>query len=150
MPTYAVNKKATFDYEILDTFEAGLVLTGQEVKSIRGKHINLKGSFVSFHNNEAFLNNAHISKYKFDGITKDYDPDKARKLLLSKKEIDLLRGKTMEKGLTVVALSVYTRGSKIKVKIGIAKGKKKHDKRKSIKDRENKKDMDRAVKGSYE
>ncbi len=149
MPTYAVNKKATFDYEILDTFEAGLVLTGQEVKSIRGKHINLKGSFVSFHKEEAFLNNAHISKYKFAGNLNEYDPDKTRKLLLSKKEIDLLRGKTMEKGLTVVPLSVYTRGSKIKVKIGIAKGKKKHDKRKSIKDRENKRDMNRAVKGDY-
>lgn len=149
MPTYATNKHARFDYEILDTFEAGLVLSGQEVKSIRGKQINLKGSFISFHKNEAFLTNAHISKYKYAGTLENYDPTQSRKLLLGRKDIDKLRGKSEEKGLTIVPLSVYTRGSKIKVSIGVAKGKKKHDKRETIKKRDQDRDLRRAKKGDY-
>ncbi len=146
MPTYSTNKKVKFDYEILDEIEAGLVLTGQEVKSIRTGHISLKGSFVTIKGDEAWLTNVHIPKYKFAGNVKDYDPEQSRKLLLKKKEIDYLRGKSMERGLTIVPLSVYTRGRHVKVKIGIGKGKKKHDKRASIKKRELKRETDRMIK----
>ena len=144
--SYAVNKKARFDYEILDTYEAGLVLEGHEVKSIRDGNISLKGSFVSFHGEDAFLTNVHVSKYKFAGNVKDYDPERSRKLLLKRKEIDYLRGKSMEKGLTIVPLSVYNRGRHIKVEIGIGRGKKKHDKRETIKRRELKRELDRKMK----
>ncbi len=146
MPTYAVNKKARFDYEILDTYEAGLILTGQEVKSVRAGQMNLKGAFVSFHNNGAFLTNAHISKYKFAGTAFDYDPDQSRKLLLKNKEIAYLREKLQEKGLTIIPLSVYNKGRRIKLEIGVAKGKKKYDKRESIKRREVKRELDRKMK----
>ena len=147
MPTYSTNKKALFDYEILDTFEAGLVLTGQEVKSIRSGHISMKGSFVTFHKDEPMLTNVHIPKYKFAGILTDYDPEHSRKLLLKKKEINKLRGKSQEKGLTIVPLSIYTKGRRIKVKIAVVKGKKKHDKRRTIKKREQDREMARAMKG---
>jgi len=146
MQTYAVNKKASFDYEILDTYEAGLVLEGQEVKSIRNGNISMKGAFVSFHNEDAFLTNVHISKYKFAGNVTNYDPERSRKLLLKRKEIDYLRGKSQEKGLTIVPLSVYTKGRHIKVSLGIGKGKKKHDKRETIKRRELKRELDRKMK----
>ena len=146
MPTYAVNKKAKFDYEILDTYEAGLVLEGQEVKSIRSGNISMKGAFVSFHKEDAFLTNTHIPKYKFAGNITDYDPERSRKLLLKRKEIDYLRGKSQEKGLTIVPLSVYTKGRHIKVSIGIGRGKKKHDKRETIKRRELKRELDRKMK----
>ena len=147
MPTYATNKKARFEYEILDTLEAGLVLSGPEVKSIRSGHITLKGSFVTFHRDEANLTNAHISKYKYAGSVTDYVPDRSRKLLLKKKEISYLRGKSQEKGLTIMPLSVYTKGRHIKVEIGIGRGKKKFDKRRTIKDRETKREIARKMKG---
>jgi len=146
MPTYAINKKAKFDYEILDTYEAGLVLEGQEVKSIRNGNISMKGAFVSFHKEDAFLTNVHIPKYKFAGNVTDYDPERSRKLLLKRKEIDYLREKSQEKGLTVVPLSVYTKGRHIKVSIGVGRGKKKHDKRETIKRRELKRELDRKMK----
>ena len=143
---YASNKKAKFDYEILDTYEAGLVLEGQEVKSVRKGNISLKGAFISFHGTDAFLTNTHISKYKFAGNITDYDPERSRKLLLKRKEIDFLRGKSQEKGLTIIPLSVYTKGRHIKVEIGIGRGKKKHDKRETIKQRELKRELDRTMK----
>ncbi len=142
---YAVNKKARFDYEILETIEAGLVLTGPEVKSVRNKKMKLTGGFVSIHKDEAYLTNAHISKYTYSTI-KDYDPERSRKLLLSKKEISYLRGKSQEKGLTIIPLSVYTKGRHIKIGIGIGRGKKQHDKRRILKDRDQKKEMQRAIK----
>lgn len=145
MPTYATNKKATFDYEILEKFEAGLVLSGPEVKSIRNGNINLKGAFITFLHDEAYLTNAHIGKYTYATI-KDYDPERRRKLLLSKKELGYLRGKKLTAGLTIVPLSVYTSGRRIKLKIAIGKGKKQHDKRHAIKERETKRDMRRAIK----
>ena len=148
MPTYAINKKAKFDYEILDTLEAGLVLTGPEVKSIRSKQIKLTGSFVTFHGDEAYLLNTHITKYKYASI-KDYEPERSRKLLLNKKQIAYLRAKLQEKGLTIVPLSVYTKGRKIKVEIGIGRGKKQYDKKRVIKERQEKRDMKRALKGDY-
>ncbi len=142
---YAVNKKARFDYEILDTLEAGLALTGPEVKSVRNKKMKLTGSFISIHKDEAYLTNAHISKYTYATI-KDYDPERSRKLLLSKKEISYLRGKSQEKGLTIVPLSVYTKGRHIKIEIGIARGKKQYDKKRVLKERDQKREARRMIK----
>ena len=144
MSTYAKNKKAYFDYEILETLEAGLVLTGQETKSIRSGNAHMKGSFVTFHKDEAFVTNMHVGKYKYSGVLPDYVPDRSRKLLLKSKEISYLRGKSQEKGLTIVPLSLYTKGRRIKVEIGVARGKKKFDKRESLK----KRDMDREARRS--
>lgn len=136
MTTYAKNKRARFDYEILETIEAGLVLSGQEVKAVRNNQMNLAGAFVVIEGNEAFLKQAQISAYKYAGILTDYDPKRTRKLLLSKREIAYLTGKSQEKGLTIIPISVYTKGRNIKLEIGIARGKKKHDKRQAIKKRE--------------
>lgn len=141
MPHLATNKKARFDYEILDTYEAGLVLTGQEVKSVRAGNVKLTGGYVTFHGDEAMLTNAHISPYKFAAKIEEYDPTRSRKLLLKHKEISYLREKLHEKGLTIVPLSLYTKGRHIKLEIGVAKGKKTFDKRESIKKRE----LDREV-----
>lgn len=146
MTTYAINKKAKFDYEILDTLEAGVVLTGMEVKSIRTSGISLKGSYITFHKNDALLTNLHIPKYKYSGTVLNYEPERSRKLLLKKKEIDYLRGKSMEKGLTIVPISVYNKGRHIKIEIAVCKGKKQYDKRETIKKREVKKEMARKLK----
>lgn len=145
MPTYAINKKARFDYEILETFEAGLVLVGHEVKSVRAKQIKLTGAFVTIHNDEALLTNAHIPVYRH-AVVRNYDPTQSRKLLLKAKEIRYLRGKLQEKGLTIVPLCVYTKARKIKLEIGIGKGKKKYDKRRVIKEREYKREMGKILK----
>lgn len=143
MPIYAENKRARFDYDILDTVEAGLVLTGGEVKSVREKSVRLTGSFVTFHGNGAFLINFHIPRYNKSGPSIPHDPDRSKKLLLRKKQIDSLRGKSQEEGLTIIPLSVYTRGSRIKVEIGVARGKKKYDKREKIKRRDIDRDLRR-------
>jgi SsrA-binding protein len=145
MPTYAINKKARFDYEILQTLEAGLILEGHEVKSIRGIHMKLTGAFVTVHNDATYLVNAHIPAYKFS-VVQNYDPTHSRKLLLSRKEINYLRGKLNEKGLTIVPISVYSKGRLLKIEIGIGKGKKLFDKRKTIKEREQKREMRRNLK----
>lgn len=144
MATLATNKKARFDYEILETYEAGVVLSGQEVKSVKNGHVNLNAAYVTFHNTNASLLNAHITKYPFAGELPDYDPTQSRRLLLKKREIEYLRGKIQEKGLTIVPLSVYTSGHLIKVQIGLARGKQLHDKRET----EKKRDLDREVKRS--
>lgn len=148
MPIYAKNKKALFDYEILEKFEAGLVLTGQEVKSIRNGGAKLSGAYVTFHKGEPVLTNANIAKYKFAGSLTDYDPEAPRKLLLKESEIKHLFGKSKEKGLTIVPISLYTAGSKIKLEIGVAKGKKQFDKRRTIKERELKREIERKIKES--
>ena len=141
MPNYAINKKAGFDYEILDKLEAGLVLSGQEVKSVRSGAVKLTGGYVTFHDDEAYLTNVHIPKYKYSGVLPEYEPERSRKLLFNKKELAYLRGKLQEKGLTIVPLSLYTKGRRIKVEVGIGKGKKKYDKKRAIK----KKDLDREI-----
>jgi len=146
MPVYATNKKARFDYEILESIEAGLKLIGPEVKAVRNGNVNLKGAYITFHGGEAFLTNAHIGKYKPASNLKDYDPTRSRKLLLKAKEIVYLSGKTAEKGLTVVPISVYTKGRHIKLEIAIGRGKKKFDKRRTIKDREQKREIERKMK----
>ena len=141
MANYAENKTAKFDYEIMETLEAGLVLTGQEVKSIRAGHADLKSGYITLHGNQVLLINAHIPKYKFAGQTKDYDPERSRPLLLKQKEIDYLKGKTAQTGLTIVPLSLYNSGRHIKLQLAIARGKKKYDKRRTIKKRE----LDREI-----
>ena len=141
MPNYAINKKAGFDYEFLEKYEAGLALTGQEVKSIRTGHVSLNGSFVTFYNNQPYLINTHIPPYRFAGKLKNYEPERSRALLLKEKEISYLRGKIQEKGLTIVPISLYTKGRHIKLEIAVARGKKKYDKRETIKKRE----LDREI-----
>jgi SsrA-binding protein len=144
MTNLAENKKAFFDYEILEKFEAGLKLTGQETKSAKMGQINLKGSYVTFHNGKAYVLNMHINKYKPAGPLPDYDPTHTRQLLLHKKEIAYLQGKFMEKGLTIVPLRVYTKQRLIKIEVAVARGKKTYDKRETIKKRELKRELDRA------
>ncbi len=142
----AENKKAQFDYEILEKYEAGLKLTGQETKSAKMGQINLKGSYVTFHNGQAYVLNMHINKYKAAGPIPDYDPTHTRQLLLHKKEIAYLQGKSMEKGLTIVPLQVYTKQRLLKIEVAVARGKKTYDKREVIKKRELKRELDRARK----
>ena len=149
MATLAVNKKARFDYEIQDTLEAGLVLTGQEVKSVRGGHAKLTGAFVTFSHNAASILNLHIPKYAYAGTVVDYIPDRTRPILLSKKQIQYLREKIEEAGLTIIPLSLYTKGRYIKVEIGIARGKKQYDKKESIKRRDVNRDIQRSLKSNY-
>ncbi len=147
MPAYTTNKKARFDYEILETYEGGIVLSGQEVKSVRNGQAKLVGAFVTFHGTGALLTNAHIAKYSNASGLDTYDPNKSRHLLLSKREINYLRGKSQEPGLTIIPLSLYTKGRHIKVEIGIAKGKRQYDKRETIKKRENQREVKRKMKG---
>lgn len=140
MPILAVNKKAKFDYDIIETYEAGLVLLGHEVKSIKSGQVNLRGSFINFKDSknktELFLFRAQVSPYKKIGTINDYDPLRARKLLLKKKEIDRLLGKRQEAGLTLVPLKIYTKHSLIKLEFALARGRKKYDKRELIKKRD--------------
>jgi len=140
------NKNTFFSYEILEKFEAGISLTGQEVKSIKSGKANLKGSYVSTRNGEVFLINCHIPAYQPANAPIDYDPERPRKLLLNKKEIDHLIGKSKEKGLTLVPLSMYTKKGKIKLEISTAKGKKKRDKREDIKKRDTEREIRRNLK----
>lgn len=138
------NRKARHDYTIGETFEAGLVLRGGEVKSLRAGRANLKDSYARINNGEAFLLNAHISDYKpahyFNG-----DPTRTRKLLLHKREIMRLLGKTQQQGLTLVPLRLYFKGGRAKVELALAKGKRMYDKRAAIREREMKRDVERAL-----
>jgi len=132
----AVNKRASFDYEILETFEAGLQLKGYEVKAIKTGHISLKGSFVTAKSTELYLTNALIPLYQHTANIPAYEPTNSRKLLLHRKEISFLIGKIHTEGLTLIPLSVYNKKGKIKLKFALARGKKKYDKRQAIKQRE--------------
>ncbi len=143
----ATNKKALFDYTLLEKMEAGLVLTGPEVKSVRAGQISLKGAFITFHDNNAFLTGAHISRYQPAGKQLEYDPERSRRLVLHKREILYLQGKSQEKGLTIIPISVYTKNRFLKLQIAVAKGKKVFDKRETIKKRDTEKEMRRALKG---
>jgi len=146
MPHISKNKLAYFDYKILETLEAGLVLTGPEVKSVKKGQINLKGSYVTIRNNEAWLINCHISPYKMaQREQRNYDPTQPRKLLLKRKEIDRLVGQAKTPGLTILPLNVYTKNRLIKLEIGVGKGKKKFDKRDLIKKREIAKKIQRVL-----
>lgn len=142
MAVLAVNKRAGFDYEISQKFEAGLVLSGHETKSAKAGHISLKGSFVTTKNvpgkalPDLYLVNAHISLYKHASSVTNYEPTRSRKLLLKKSEIKYLVGKKQEQGLTLVPIKMYTKHSFVKLEFGIGRGKKKYDKREDIKKRE--------------
>ena len=140
------NKKAYYDYEILDKFEAGLVLTGQEVKSIKTGHISLKGSYVILKHDELYLVGALIPPYQPKNAPKDYDPQRFRKLLLKKKEISQIIGKNKEKGFALIPLKIYEKHGRIKLEFGIGKGKKKADKRESIKKRAIQREIERELK----
>lgn len=141
MKIFSENRKANFNYSILEKFEAGIILNGREVKSIREGRINLLNSYVILRNNEAFLIGADISPYQPRNALLEYDSKRERKLLLNKKELEYLAGKSKERGLTLVPLRVYTKGAIIKLGFGLAKGKKKEDKRESIK----KRDIEREI-----
>ncbi len=134
MVQFAENRKARFDYDLKDSLEAGLVLSGPEVKSVKDGNVSLKGSYVTIHPDGAYLLNAHIGPYKY-APSDSYDPTRTRKILLKKAEINGLLGK--EKGTTIVPLEIYAgKNGKIKVKIGIGRGRKKEDKRDYIKKRD--------------
>lgn len=140
----AENRKARFDYTIHETFEAGLVLTGSEVKSLRDSQCNLKDSYVSFRGHEAFLQNAHIGVYKASSYN-NHEPERLRKLLLNKNELHKIFAATTEKGMTCVPLKLYFKRGKAKVEIGLAKGKQKGDKREAIKSRETDREIQRSM-----
>jgi SsrA-binding protein len=148
MATLAFNKRAHFDYELQDKYEAGLMLTGAEVKSIKTGHISLKGSFVTIHDNELYLTNANIPHYPFANFKIAYDPTRSRKLLVKKSEIKSLIGKLHVKGLTLVPLRVYTKRRLIKLEFAVARGKKAYDKRSDIAKHESKRNIERALKGA--
>jgi SsrA-binding protein len=145
---FAENKTAGFDVEILEKYQAGLVLNGQEVKSIRLGKMGLKGSYVVFKGNELFLVGANIPPYQPKNAPKDYNPERSRKLLLQKDEISRLMGKSKEKGLTLLPLIVYTNATKLKLEFGVAKRLKKFDKREKIKKADIKREIDRTLKGN--
>lgn len=140
------NKKATFDFELLDTFEAGIELSGFEVKSLRKKQGSLEGAHVVVRGGEAFLVGATIPPFQPANTPTDYDPERSRRLLLSRKEISGLADAEAQKGLTVVPISVYSKARKLKLKLAIARGKKKYDKREVIKKRESKRAIERTLK----
>ena len=146
MKTLSENKKAYFIYRILEKFEAGISLIGQEVKSIKSGRINLAGSYVVLRKKEVYLIGANIPPYQPKNAPADYDPERPRKLLLKKSEIKHLIGKVKEKGLTLIPLKVYTKRGKIKIEFGIAKGRRKVDKRELIKKREAEREMKRELK----
>ncbi len=148
MTTIALNKRASFDYEILDKYEAGLVLTGMEVKSIKTGHISLKGAFVSLHEGELWLTNATIPRYPFSDPNKAYDPTRSRKLLVKRSQIKGFIGKLHSEGLTLVPIRVYTKKRLIKLEFALAKGKKKFDKRTDIAKKEAKRAMERKLKNT--
>lgn len=129
------NRSARYDYHIVETFEAGLVLTGSEVKSIRDRSIQLKDAYISFKGDEAFLQNAHISEYKSSSYN-NHQPERLRKILLHRDELDKIFGALREKGLTCVPLKIYFKKGRVKVEIALVKGKKTHDKREAIKKRD--------------
>ena len=145
MPEYASNPRVSFDYEILETIEAGVVLEGHEVKAIKTGKASIKGSYVKIYNEEAFLVGAIISPYQPANTPKKYDPQRSRKLLLSKKEISKFIGLSQSQGLTLIPLKFYDKKGKIKLLVGVAKGKKKYDKRETIKKKDTQRLKQRGI-----
>jgi len=145
MKVFSENKKAYFSYEISEKLEAGIALNGQEVKSIKSGRINLAGSYVVLKNEEAFLVGANVPPYQPKNAPGDYDPQRSRKLLLRRNEIERLIGKTKERGLTLVPLKVYSNKGKIKLEFAVGKGKKTQDKRETIKRREVDREISREL-----
>ncbi|NDE68385.1 SsrA-binding protein SmpB [bacterium] len=149
MATLAHNHKVSFDYEILEKYEAGIELSGIEVKSVRAGKISLAGAFISMRGGEAYLLNADVSPYQPENTPDGYDPKRPRRLLLKKAEIVSLADIEAKKGLTIVPISVYSkagknsRGSRLKLEIAVVRGKKQHDKRQSTKKRETERELHR-------
>src|SRR3989344_1104606 len=150
MAHYAENRKVRFNYEILEKYESGIELLGTEVKSVRGGRMSLEGAFVIVRGGEAFLVNANIPPYQAKNAPKDYDPLRNRKLLLTKKEINELADSEKNKSLTIVPISVYNKNRKIKLEIALVKGKKKFDKRETLKKRDTEREIRRTLKTKYE
>lgn len=142
--TVATNRKARHDYHIEDTVEAGLVLTGSEIKSIRAGQINLKDSYATVRGGEMWLINAHISPYK-QANRENHEPRRERKLLLHRREINRLTGKLQEQGLTLVPLRIYLKNGRAKVELGLARGKKLYDKRQTLRERADRRQIERAL-----
>lgn len=143
---YAYNKKATYNYEVLETFEGGLVLSGHEVKAIKEKKVNFEGAYVIIRGGEAFLVGTSISPYQVKNTSEKYDLDRPRKILLSKKELQKLENEDKKKGLTLIPISLYNKGTKIKLEFALARGKKKSDKRSAIAEREANIEIERTLK----
>ncbi len=140
----ASNRRARFDYELLETFEAGIVLSGSEVKSLRGGHASLGEAFARVDGGEIWLENMHVAPYE-QGEKRGYDPRRRRKLLMHRKEIDRLAGVTAEKGLTLVPIQLYFAHGLAKVQIGLGRGKARFEKRQSVIEREARREMERAT-----
>lgn len=138
------NKRAAFDYEIIEKFEAGIVLTGPEVKSVKQGHISIKEAFATFKNGEIYLTNAHITPYK-QAANIIQEPTRSRKLLLKKSEIDSLIGRTQSQGLTLVPTTILARRGLIKVEIALGRGRKKFDKREVIRKREQRREIEKET-----
>jgi len=141
MKIFSENKKARYDYNILEKFEAGIVLLGQEVKSIKTGHINLSGSYVALRGKEPYLIGVKVPPYQPNNVGANYNENRERKLLLNKKEIDYLIGKSSQKGFSLIPLKIHEKHGRIKLEFGLAKGKKKYNKKEKIK----KRDIDREV-----
>jgi SsrA-binding protein len=142
--TVATNRRARHLYDILETVEAGLVLRGTEVKAIRAGQINFKDSYAAMKDNEAWLVGCHIAPYSH-GTDANHDPERTRKLLLHRREIARLTGKVAERGLTLVPLRLYLKDGRAKVEVGLARGRKLHDKRAAIREREVRRELDKAA-----
>ena len=142
--TVATNRRARHEYEILETVEAGLVLRGTEVKALRQGQVNFKDAYATIRQGEAWLLGCHISPYSH-GTDANHDPERDRKLLLHRREIGRLAGKVAERGLTLVPLRIYFKGGRAKLELGLARGKKLHDKRSALREREVRREMDRAL-----
>ncbi len=140
------NRQARFQYEILEDYEAGVQLIGTEVKSIKAGRVNLRDGFASIRDGEIWLHNVHVSPYQASGDYFNHEPRRTRKLLLHRREINKLIGKVEEKGLTLVPLKMYLKNGIVKVSLGLARGKKLHDKRESVKRRQDQRDIQRAMK----
>jgi SsrA-binding protein len=138
----ATNRKAFHNFSILETYEAGLVLRGTEVKSLREAQVNFKDCYATIDNNEAWLIGCHISPYHH-GSDANHEPDRKRKLLLHKREIARLLGKVAERGLTLVPLRLYFKDGRAKIELGLARGKKLHDKRATLRERESRREMEK-------
>jgi SsrA-binding protein len=144
--TVAENRKARHDYFIDESYEAGLALTGSEIKSIRAGRINLRGSYARVQGGEVWMYDVHISPYEQSGTHYNHEPTRPRKLLLHRREISRILGQVERQGFTLVPLRVYFKGRRAKVDLGLARGKKQYDKREDIANREAKRDIDRAMK----
>ncbi len=147
MEDYAYNKRAGFDFELLEKFEAGISLLGTEVKSVRAGHMSLRGAFVTIHNGDAYLTNATIPPWQVANTPASYDPTRSRKLLLNASELKYLIGKVTTTGLTIVPIRVYNNRSVIKAEIALAKGKKQYHKKEKRKEADIKRDVERMLRG---